>query len=92
MSLALWSVGKRKKIAELIESQTRALDKFIVKETQIPIDDSLVDVIHVDVILVDVIPIGNVDAMPIPIDDIHVDAVEPKIFLMNVLMITNLIE
>jgi hypothetical protein len=35
---------KKKKIAELIESQTGALDKFIVKETQIPIDDSSIPI------------------------------------------------
>ncbi|XP_039688548.1 zinc finger MYM-type protein 1-like [Medicago truncatula] len=66
---------KKKKIAELIESQTGALDKFIVKETQIPIDDSPVDTISVDVIPVDAILVDNVDAMPIPIDDIHVDVI-----------------
>ncbi|XP_003614637.2 zinc finger MYM-type protein 5 [Medicago truncatula] len=56
---------EKEKIAELIESQTGALEKFIVKETQIPID----------VIPVDAIPVDNVDAMPIPIDDILVDVI-----------------
>ena len=43
---------KKKKIAELIESQTGALDKFIVKETQIPIDDNPVAAIPVGIYLV----------------------------------------
>jgi hypothetical protein len=66
---------KKKKEAELIESQTGALDKFIVKETQIPIDDSSIPIDdnaipiddNVDAIPIDVIHVDNVDA--IPIDD-----------------------
>jgi len=94
---------KKTKIVELIESQTGALDKFIVKETQIPIDDSHVDVIpvdvipvdaiHVDVILVDAILVDNVDAMPIPIDDIHVDAIpiSMMMLMLKILMIMKMI-
>jgi len=35
---------KKKKEAELIESQTGALDKFIVKETQLGIDDNSIPI------------------------------------------------
>jgi len=59
---------KKKNIAELIESQTVALDKFVVKETQIPIDDNAIPIDdNVDAIPIDVVPVDNVDA--IPIDD-----------------------
>ncbi|KEH17487.1 disease resistance protein (TIR-NBS-LRR class), putative [Medicago truncatula] len=64
---------KKKRIVELIESQTGALDKFIVKETQVPIDDNAISIDdNIDAIPIDAIP-DNVGAWLLVHEDVSTE-------------------
>ncbi|CAK8542871.1 unnamed protein product [Lathyrus sativus] len=64
---------KRKKIEELIQSQAGALDKFLIKEPQVPNESHYVDNTNVEIL--DSVPIENDNVDSVPIENDNVDSV-----------------